>query len=289
MSKSLSLVFLMFMSSLAIAKTHGSNVSAKTEIKFDPAVYSLPSIDEAKAINLIKASEAKRKPSNSMIIDENSLSPKMRTDIEKRLFALTTSEEVDAFIDDLNKNYDTLPNDAKMYVALLTPIKSYRGIFYKIRPVFEHKANFAHTQVLTMVKSMAARFNIFFPSTYAGAFFQYISTPYVGKDGNVVASFNNENDIKYFLSSEVLTSLKTVVTRLEALNLEEGVTWDARLFNGKNSFQDNIGRFHFVGEFEKNLMLSSYYGAISSIAVTNAYNTDNSIELYKLSFISHHL
>lgn len=247
---------------------------------FNASMYSLPEVSEPKVVERIKNSEKKRRPANSSNIDESMMSQEMKKIIQK-LHTAKTSEDYEEFLTELNAKYDTYPKDVQFYITQMSSAKAFRGIVYRLRPLFEKKSSFLHSQVLTYVKKMAISSSVLLPYEHVGAGFEYISSPFIDSNGKMVEAFKDEKDIQAFLAKEVLPLVLTSVKRLEALDLSDGIVWDQRITFGEKSFLDNIKRFKLIGEFEKNISLASAYSGLASMSVMLAYNVDHSIDLYK--------
>ncbi len=268
-----------------IAFQFSFNVSAKMKShysasKFEPSLVSLPDVNENKVLERLKISEKKRKPAANSNIDESMMSSELKK-IINRVHECKSSEDLEDLFTELNKNYDSYPKDVQFYITQALPMKSMRGMVYRLKPMFEKKSKFIHSQVLSWVKDAASSMKVLMPYEHIEAGFEYVASPYISQDGKVVASFKDEKEIQEYIAKEVMPLIVLSVKRLEALDLTDPVVWDQRISFGPKSFGDNVKRFKLIGEFEKNMVLSSAYSSLSSIAVFLAYNIENSIELYK--------
>lgn len=267
----------MFQATALLAKTNGDVVK---KAPFSPEKFAFQTWSEEDAAVKMKSSEKKRKPANSSMIDESMMTKELKA-VQARVHAVKTSEDMDALLNDLDKNYDTYPTDVKFYITQIMPVKAFRGIFYRLKPLFDGKSNFVHSQILTTAKSMATRVQVFLPYEHAQAGYEYIASPYVSSTGEMVEGFKNEADVQIWIVSELFPLINQSVQRLEKLNLVEPIVWDQKMVFGPKSFGDNVNRFKMIGEFEKNLSLSASYGALSNLATIRAYNVENSVALYK--------
>ena len=265
-------------STLSFAKTKSEIVKRSP---FIPEKLNFPAWNEEEIVMKLKASEKKRKPANSANVIDQSMMSKELVSIQSRIHKLKTSEDMDVLLEELDKNYESYPSDLKFYVTQIMPVKAFRGLFYRLKPLFDGRSNFVHSQILTTAKSMATRVQVFLPTDYADAGFQYISTPYIMKNGRMVEGFGMEEDLQVWMINELLPLVNSSITRLEKLNLVEPIVWDQKMVFGPKSFGDDVNRYKFIGEFEKNLALSSLYGSVASIATARAYNVENAIGLYK--------
>lgn len=272
------LILALTMQASAFAKTTNADIVKASP--FSEEKFTFQSFSEEDAAVKMKLSESKRKPAEASMVDESMMSKKLK-EIQSRLFALKTSEEVEVFLNDLDKNYDSYPADAKFYVAQVMPVKAFRGSFYRLRSLFKGKSNYIHSQVLTTAKSLAARVNAYFPDQKSKAVYQYISAPYFTANNTIVKGFGEEADVQLWAANDLLPLLITSVERLEKLSLVEPIVWDQRMLFGADTFSDGIRRFKLVGECEKNIAISTGYASIVSIAAMRAYGVENSIKLSK--------
>jgi hypothetical protein len=247
---------------------------------FSPDRFSWPEWNESEVASLIKSSEKKRKPANSSMIDESLMSKELKA-IQIKAHSIKTSEGFDDWLNELERGYDKAPNDVKFYTTQIMPVKAFRGLFFRLKPLFDGKSNYVHSQILTMAKSLATKTQVFLPFDYAEAGYEFIATPYLDDKGAMINAFDTEEDVQAWLVNELLPLVQKSTIRLESLNLVEPIVWDQKMVFGPLSFQDGINRFKLIGEFEKNLSISSHYSSIASIATTRAYNVDNAIALYK--------
>lgn len=273
----LTLAFVLFQTTVTLARTNGEVVK---KAPFEPAKFAFVTWSQEDAAVLMKSSEKKRKPANASVIDESMMSKELKA-IEARVHATKTSEGMDALLTELDKNYDSYPTDVKFYITQIMPIKAFRGFFYRLKPLFDGKSNFIHSQVLTIAKNLSTKSQVFLPYDHAQAGYEYIATPFLQANGQMVDAFKEETDMQVWIVSELLPLIDVSAKRLEKLSLVEPIVWDNKMTFGDASFTDGINRFKMIGEFEKNLSISGYYASIASMAIIRAYSVQNSIALYK--------
>lgn len=266
-----------FQASALLAKTNGDVVK---KAPFSAEKFAFQTWSEEDAALKMKSSEKKRKPANSSMIDDSMMSKELKA-IQARVHAVKTSEAMETLLNDLDKNYESYPTDVKFYITQIMPAKAFRGIFYRLKPLFDGKSNFVHSQILTTAKAMATRAQVFLPYEHAQAGYEYIASPFVSSTGEMVEGFKEEADVQVWIVSELLPLINQSAQRLEKLNLVEPIVWDQKMVFGPKSFGDSVNRFKMIGEFEKNLSLSAHYGAITNLATIRAYSVQNSVALYK--------
>lgn len=259
------------------AKTNGDIVKNSP---FTPEKFTFQAWSEEDAAVKMKSSEKKRRPANSSMIDDSMMSKELKA-IQTRLHGIKTSEAMEAFLDELDKNYESYPTDVKFYITQVMPTKAFRGFFYRLKPLFDGKSNYVHSQIITTAKSMATRVKVFLPYEHVQAGYEYVSSPYVDSKGTMVEGFKEEADVQLWVVNELLPLVNTAAQRLEKLSLVEPIVWDQKMVFGSQSFADGINRFKLVGEFEKNLALSASYSAITAMATMRAYSVQNTVALYK--------
>ncbi|MBC7427581.1 MAG: hypothetical protein H7336_03150, partial [Bacteriovorax sp.] len=247
---------------------------------FEPSKMTFQNWSEEEAVVQMKSSEKKRRPANSSMVDDSMMSKELKA-IEARVHATKTSEGMDVLLTELDKNYESYPTDVKFYITQIMPTKAFRGFFYRLKPLFDGKSNFVHSQILTAAKKISTKAQVFLPYDHADAGFEFISSPYVETDGSMVRAFTQETDVQEWVVRELLPLINTSAARLEKLSLVEPIVWDEKMVFGSQSFTDGINRFKMVGEFEKNVSISGFYSAIAAMATIRAYSVQNTVALYK--------
>lgn len=237
---------------------------------------NFPVTSEEEIIKNLKMSSTKRKPANDLNVKAGDIAELQKLTAE--LHSLKTAEQVHAYINKLDTNYESYPNNVKFYVATITPMIAFRGMFYRLRNLFENNARFQHSQVLTFAKTLATRSSVFLPYQHVDAIYDYVASPFMVGDLDV-ATFKNEYDVQIWGINELMPRLTKSIARLEKLVLVDPVIWDQRIVHGPQSFKDDLGRFKQIGEFEKNIAIASLYSGIASLCVTRAYDVTNSIAL----------
>lgn len=260
------------------AKTSGASVMVVKKSPFIPSQLTFPESKEEEIIKNLKMSSSQRRPANNLQVTQGQI--KELTTLVNELHSLKTSEEIEAYLQKLDANYDQYPNNVKFYIASIIPMTAFRGMFYRLRPMFESNSSFLHSEILTFAKSMASRMNVYLPFQHVDAVYEYVSSPYfVGQ--KEVASFSQESDVQIWQVQELLPRILKSIKRLEALNLVDPVIWDQRIAFGPKSFQDDLGRFKQIAEFEKNIAVASLYQSVAAICIARAYSVDNAIKLAK--------
>lgn len=218
-----------------------------------------------------KDRSSERKIANT--ISEEMMSAEYRSFRDKFL-KIKTSEEYDNLLNELENGYEKYPTDLKYVAARMTPIKELRGILYRLTPVME-KEKVTHSYFLTMVRRIVAQMTLFFPLDHADATFEYFAKPYM-ENGKVVTQFNTVRDFQTHLGTKVYAKMILSANRVASINLtKDKVLWDNKIFNGSESFADDIARFRVIGEAEKNASMFRLHRGMAFINRFAAYNLEH--------------
>lgn len=280
--KVLAVVALSLVSSFAVAKNavpYFQQLSAAAPFGPEMADYrwTTPAqVKEGKA----RFGAQKRLPSNLKSADESMMSAEFRS-TRDRFVKIQSSEELETFLTDLEKNYESFKeDDQRFFAAHMIPLREFRGVVWRSFPVF-NQAKITHSFVLTMMKSSSASMHIYMPTEQWKAGFDYVTQPYV-RDGKIVNAFRTEADINAFMAGAVRNSLLKAARRLQAIDLrDKWIVWDNQLLFGQASFADSLDRYRMVGEVERISSLASLHGAMSQITFQRAYSSEHSVKLFK--------
>jgi hypothetical protein len=260
-------------------------ISSQTWAGLTPAEYSKKLQDEApapiqkieagdaqKIAKQIRESEKKRTPAQTEAMLKKEGSAEMEA-ITERFLGAKDSDELDGLLSEMDKNYDSYQNtDAKVFAAHAVPLRSIRGLVWKLRRTFEGNSNAVHSRVLTVAKRIASDHMVFFPVDHVAVVYEYLVSPYF-ENSKLATDFRDEVDLQIWLSGRVFQSLVKSRERLMALKLDPPVKFDQRLLFGRDSFK--------YGEFERALSEGAFAAALANIAVIRAYDVRGSISLSK--------
>lgn len=244
--------------------------------------YDFPKVDLAQIKEQIKKSEAARNPA----AEETPAGASIKTlnDLAARVHALKTSEDVAELYTDLEKDYATATPEVKFYAATIETLKPFRGFVYRLVTLLQNHSKFVHSQLLTRFKRIVSTASVFLPYEHLEAFIEYISTPYyetVNGRAQVVGTFKNERELQKFIYEHVLKSLNGSIKKLNDMKISSAIPFDQRIIFGADSFKDKTGQYKWIGEFEKNVIMTQMYLASASLSVFVAYNVDSAIDLFK--------
>ncbi len=264
----------------APAKKPTPETYAASVVKQSPFVAAQYGWSSPKDIQALKSKfgSMKRQPSNQLQGDESMMSKSFRA-ARERFLKVKSAEELEAFLVDLEANYDkTQDNDLRFFAAQLLPLRELRGLVWRSRPIFS-QSKITHSVVLTSVKSAVTNVKIFLPTEQWEAGLQYVSEPFV-RDGVVASEFKSEADLVAHFAGPVREAVLLAAQRVQAIDLKDKyIVWDNKLLFGKASFQDDIDRYRLVGEVERLSALASLHGTLAQIAYQRAYSAENAVKL----------
>jgi hypothetical protein len=208
---------------------------------------------------------------------EAKMSPEFKA-VRAQFLELKTPEQLDEFLVKLNASFDKMPSDLKFFAAQVIPLRTMRGIVWKMIPAVENQ-KLLHSLLLTQVKTWAVNLKIYFPTPQWEAGLRYVSEPYM-VDGALAKQFSSEADLQGYSGSVVFPSLLAATKRIEQLNFttSEGV-WDNQFIFGKASFAESIDRYRLIGEVERFTVLTNMESALASIAFNRAYSMDQAFAM----------
>lgn len=244
---------------------------------------------EEKSAKAMKQQESQRKLASDMDQEfyENKMSGPLRQFREKFL-KVTSAQQLDELIVEANKNYEAYPHDLKFIAAQIIPLRSLRGIIWRLTPAAD-TSKAIHSFLLTQVKNIAVNLQLLLPTDQWQAGFDYVTQPFVEdgqfpffRKGNIVGQFpkGSEKDIQTYIRTTVIPMMRTSADRLERVNLTEKLgVWDNKLLYGTGSFPSTIDRYALFGEVEKHAALSNIYAALSELNFQSAYSMSGSLEM----------
>lgn len=220
---------------------------------------------------IAKQRSGERKIANT--ISEEMMSTEYRSFRDKFL-KITTAEEYDNLLSELEKGYEKFPKDLKYVAARMAPVKELRGILYRLTPVMEEE-KITHSYFLTMVRRIVAQMTLFFPVDHADATFEYFAKPYM-EDGKLVSQFKNVRDFQNHLGTKLYFQMVNSANKISNIDLtKEKILWDNKILNGSESFVDDVARFRVLGEAEKNATMFRLHRGMAFINRFAAYNLEH--------------
>ncbi len=244
---------------------------------------------QEKSVKAMKTQEPQRKLASDM--DQEFYESKMSVPMKKfrdDFLNVKTADDLDTFLLETDKKYDTYPGDVQFIAAQLLPLRVFRGIIWKLVPTVQD-SNLAHSLILTQVKSVAVNMKVLLPTDQWQAGFDYVTQPFVEngvapflRKGQVVAPFarSNEADVQSYVRLAVIPALRQSAARLEKLDLSSDLAvWDNKLLYGTGSFPSAVDRYALFGEVERHAALSNIFAGLSELCYQSAYSLQGSLQL----------
>ena len=197
-------------------------------------------------------------------------------DLAEKWPGIKTPEAIDAFITKLESNYSSYPSDAKFLAAQLIPMKVFKSLAYRMRPMVDKKDRsraFPHALLVTFIRQFVTGMAIYAHTGQWKALLQYLTEPFPGTENKLM---NREQDFYVFLRDELLGTLHTYRQRIEDLNFKSTpIYWDNHVFYTPANFKDSLDQYVRIGEAERRSLVSAIYGAISATDTLCAYSLEN--------------
>lgn len=230
--------------------------------------------DAGKAAALVKSRKAGRRIASDALTDAD-LSPAFRT-FRDEFLAIRNAAELDALLGRIETNYNRYPNDVKFFAAQLAQLKVFRGIVYRLRPVFENHNRSVHSVAVTQLKTIASMLRIYLPTPQWEAGFEYLTVPSPRDAQN--EQFHTVADFQEFLMAYGIPSMMRAKGRLVRLFENRGdhpYVWDNKLYYGTGSFADDLDRYRSYDYPEMSATIGSIDLSIHSALMFCAYNMDD--------------
>jgi len=276
------------------------SVNAKKQSVSTIKTVELPKFDEETAFKDFlsdadfeklksKAQErAKRSPASDEV-DPNNPAYAGFMRLRDRILKIETPLQIHELLNDLDRkerwttgHAEELSTSEKYLAAKLIPMRSFRGIASRLKPVYKFgpstnvEPKILHSFIVTALKQMAVSGDILANTAEWKAMFRYLTEPY---SSDPALHIGNENELQVFVSKELLPSLNTAMGRITKLSFATQVgIFDNQLFYGDASFQDGISRYVTVDEAERLARLSQLHFNISHLYAQNAFTWTGSIK-----------
>lgn len=276
-----------------VAMSFFSNSVLSSEVKPWMSYFSWTAKDKMPA--LIK--DARKRHQTRSFASNNadtSLMSKEYKSIRDKMLAAKTPDEVHSLILDLEKNLNNYPADAKFLGSVLTILKPFRGIVYRMIPMVE-KPKITHSFLRNQVKILASNMRVYLPSEHWEAGFAYITQPYQVAEGQAVSQFKNKSSIskknrkravtefQEYIYTDIYPAMANAAKVIEGIKLEKPVVWDNKIVFGPDSFGGDIteNRYRYLQEGERRLALSSLHMGMHYLQYFVSYNLEGLLSLTK--------
>ncbi|WP_127718394.1 hypothetical protein [Halobacteriovorax sp. HLS] len=234
-----------------------------------------------------------RKVANFNAIDLSLMSTEYKGMVEKIINA-DSADKIAKLISELEPKLDDMPADAKFLGTQLVMLKPFRGLIYRMIPLVE-KEKITHSYLRNQVKIVASNMRVYLPMEHWEAGFEYMTEPYLAKNGKIVTQFDDDKSFlkvtksgtekfQDFVGNEVYEAMATAANRIETIDFsEKPMVWDNKASSGKKSFKDDFEdiRYRNLGEAERYIALSSLHFGMHYLNYLVSYNIEGSLKLSK--------
>lgn len=218
---------------------------------------------------------------------ESKMSPAFKK-FREQFLAAKTADDLENLLVTAEANYESYPADLQFIAAQFIPLRSLRGIVWRVVPTVE-KSKAVHSVLLTQVKNMAVGIKILLPTDQWTAGFAYITQPFIESGiapfknkGQLVRQFEkaNEADVQSYVRGVVIPMLTKSAARLEKLDLSAELSaWDNKLLYGTGTFPSALDRYALVGEVERHAALTNIYAMLSELNYQSAYSMQGALAM----------
>ncbi|MGE0633133.1 MAG: hypothetical protein AB7O96_12030 [Pseudobdellovibrionaceae bacterium] len=252
--------------------------------------------------------EKTRTPANASVASEGGMSPALKTLRNRYLNDVKTGADLGRLLNEMDRNYDSYPDDAKFFAARLMPVQAFEGFAWKMLPIIR-QSRMAQEAAVGILRGLSSQLNIRFPDNENDAVFQYMTQPQAGDATAFHGNFANlnvqfvpkgddkgERIMQMYMSRMMVGDpdspgkITQAIKRIEALNFSNNpIVMDAKVRFGDSMMDNNSDpkRFHFIGDAERYAVLSRMHRRMATLSVLLAYDFNGFIE-YRQE-IAHHL
>lgn len=279
-----------FLKVIGLALVLSSAAEAKDVAKVDYNKFPVPVIKEASFEDpeFIKEkkewTKLKRKLASDMAFNGSDVSSDFQK-LRDEWLKCKTGDQMEALLKASYANYKNYSEDTQYFLAQMHTALPFRGIIWKLRPLFENSKGFlgnksTHVAAVQAVRSTITALKMFLPTKQTDAAIQYFTEPSteMSKDDQ----FQSIAEFQQYLMEKFVPVLHESTAKIVALTKAGGqkvYVWDNKMAFGRGSFEDEIQRYVGHGQAEKNFVIATMYRAYHDVLVYCAYNQDYSIKL----------
>lgn len=214
----------------------------------------------------------------------------------KKINDITTPQALDDLLKDAEsdavyKSYEDTP-DAQFLITILAPLRAYRGIFYRLRPMLRQteggilrSSGVANSMMVTLARQIAGGTTVYFPQPQWTAGFKYISEPF--PNGSDIWAFTDDSKgrtgmmvFQDYLEQTIYRALVKAKDRMYALaEKNTRLVWDNRVIFASESYDDNMDRYRIIGRTECLALYSGYLAGMAGIKFFAAYDMNDLINV----------
>ena len=187
---------------------------------------------------------------------------------DKSFSGIKTKEELDRFLNKIDKDYATYTPDVQILVAQMVPMRAFRSFIFRAQELVG-AFSASRSMVVTSLRMIAAGLNNYTEGmSQWEAGFSYLTEPMAGLGNRL----DTEKGIQNFLRLEVEPEMKNLRSRIEKIRLDKPVYFDNKIFAATMKFGDDNDRFIRFGEAERHALLASIYMTQASLYMACAYD-----------------
>lgn len=189
---------------------------------------------------------------------------------------ISSPAELDRALALLDTDYDKLSRHEKFLAIMFVPLHEMRGFLWKMRPFFAG-SKALHSMSLSIVQRMFTYQKAVMNSNDWDQLMVYLSTPYEGKDGVFVSQFRNEGELtaQFVRFRTALGKSYDRLAALSELSDAQPLLFDKKVLYGAASFKEDLDRYRFVGETDRQFLLASLQMVMGKLAAFRAYSNLN--------------
>lgn len=229
-------------------------------------------------------SKLKRKLASNMAFNGGDLSNDLQK-LREEWLKCKNGDEVEALLKKSYQNYNSYSEDAKYFLAQMHTALPFRGIVWRLRPLFENSKGFlgnksTHVTAVQAVRGSITALKMLLPTKQTDAAIQYFTEPSV--EMSKADQFQTVAEFQNFMMEKFTPILKDSIVKLEGMtkgSSQKVFVWDNKMAFGRATFEDDIQRYVGNGPAELHFVIAAMYRAHHDILVYCAYNMDHSIKI----------
>jgi hypothetical protein len=265
-------------SALASGATATSVASEVNQLAIDLQNQSITAGETAKIVAELK--KINRGPAS--IFGEGNMKPSLIR-FRNDFLAAKTDQDVDALLNKYDASYATLDPDAQYFVAQLIPLRSLRGIIWRMRPIVEQGflgmgTRTTQAMAVSELRSIAAAVAAYLPTEQWAAGLEYVSKP--SDQFTSADQFKSVSELQAFLlqKGSVADQFGVAIQRVKTINQttppQTIFVWDAKMAYGTGAFKEGLNEFLGHGYAERHATVSSLELIEHGIFLACSYNLD---------------
>lgn len=226
----------------------------------------------------------KRKLASATSFNGSDVSSDFQT-LRDEWLKVKTGDEMEGLLKKSHANYNSYSEDTRYFLAQMHTAIPFRGIVWKLRPLFENSKGFlgnksTHVTAIQAVRGAAASLKMFLPTKQSDAMIQFLTEPSV--EMTKADQFKTVAEFQNYMVDKFIPVLNESISRIQAVtknSAQKVYVWDHKIAFGRGTFEDDIQRFTGHGPAEMNFTIASLYRAYHEVLVFAAYNHDYAVKL----------